>query len=287
MTLGPLQAGDAGPAARSYVRRVLLDAIPTDPNDAVTRATLAARSDITPERVREHLRPLVNRGLVIAIGDNGRPRYHRRQPEDRMPKKTTMRDRVAEVLPRGATNAKTAKDLAAGLDVPTGNIAAVLVHLRDAGVAHRDGRGGAADPFRYYAPGPHPDPDGEPVPETAESEAVASTLTADLPEADTLASPENGENGPDRAWRCPVCKGRFPHPGGGCPTPFAIAADIIDPPPAPGDMTEAEAFDRVARSLEARAIEARRDAEILTAAAKLAVRIRDELAPPAVRGATA
>ncbi|MCP4871617.1 MAG: hypothetical protein GY898_23150 [Proteobacteria bacterium] len=144
---------EIGSSIRRQIRAQVLEELVFVDVGGLTPVQIASRVDVAPRIVQAHLRALVAGGQAGVR----RGRYHRTTEKketdtmddnDQAPK--TMRQRVLEVLPDGVDNAQTAKELAAVLDVPPNNIAAVLVHFRKTGTAVRSREGGAQDPYRFH-----------------------------------------------------------------------------------------------------------------------------------------
>lgn len=143
-------------------------------------------------------------------------------------------------LPDGTEAGMTVKQLGQHFGAAQSKLQRLVRYLMQHGIAGRTGAGGPQDPFRYFRADP------------AKSEAADRRLTAEREATNTRARADAGPIGSQV---------------------LEAVADAFDPAeaaPAPS------AYQQVARDLEGRAIEARREAEILTAAARLLQQICNE-----------
>lgn len=185
--VGAVQTDVIASGVRRHVRGKVLEHVPADPA-GVTVVGIAARAMMSPAKVREHLRALVNANRVTEAGD----RYHRNTeepmpdiPEDNTP--ATVADRVLAGLPTDPELAMTVRDVAAGLEFTQDTVRRALIAHGRGGRVERAGTGGRWDAYRY-----HRTPKGPTGPEVPESGAVERALTAEVERSDPDVAAESG-----------------------------------------------------------------------------------------------
>lgn len=216
-------AGAASSSAREFVRRLLLKHVPARKEEAGTAALIASRSEMQVYAVRAHLACMV--ADVLTVTRFGRVRYYRR-PEDDMAHdhdQTPLPERITDLLGRRDIGS-TAIQIGGALSVRPNTVTAELKTLVSDNLVVRTGEGKRGDPYMYHqgvgsSPSYTDSPEvvaakveselalerkdqktiddpfgvyGKDSPETAESEAPTSPLTAELPAADTEAPAEPG-----------------------------------------------------------------------------------------------
>ncbi len=198
MALGNWDAGEGNYAIRRWVRDRLLEHVPPRA-EAVTMATIAARAEMEPHAVSDHLRC-----MSVQVGTleraNRKTRYYRRE-EDDMPHeehdRTPLPERLAGLL-AAASRPTTVVQMAGELCVRPNTVSKMLIYMVEHGTVKRDGAGHRGDPYRYKLPSDDEEiltivGGGEVVKITGKEEVdLAEAGHWPIIETGTLAPPESG-----------------------------------------------------------------------------------------------